>query len=392
MADTGKGSRGGAPRTRLTRIGRDRDLTGPFVNPPVVHATTVLFPDTETYATGNQRWRYGRRGTPTTAALQNAITELHNAAGTVLCPSGLSAAATALTAYLSAGDRVLIVDTVYDPVRQLADDLLAQQGVETVYFDPAIGDGIERLFDDRTRVVYAEAPGSLTLEMMDVDAVTAVAQRHGAVTIFDNTWATPLYYRPLDHGVDVVVETGSKYIGGHSDVMIGVAAANEAAWKRLEKTHGLLGLHVGPDDVFLALRGLRSLNVRLQAHQESAMEIATWLTKRDEVARVIYPPLPDDPGHALWRRDMNGGASLLAMTFHGWSMARARAFVDALQLFGLGASWGGYESLVVVMDPDRYRSATTWTEGPLVRLYIGLEDPADLIADLEAAFAAAAGA
>ena len=382
-----------APRTatRLVRAGRDKDLTGPFVNPPVVHASTVLFDTVDDMEAPRQRYVYGRRGTPTTEALTTAVAELEGAAGAVLCPSGLSAAATALLSCLSAGERLLMIDCVYGPVRHFAQTMLKRLGIETAFFDPLVGDGVATAMTERTRAVYLEAPGSLTFEMADVAVIAAAAKARGATVLCDNTWATPARYRPLDNGVDLAIVAGTKYIGGHSDVMLGTIAARADHWPALKQAHGSLGLHVGPDDVYLTLRGLRTLDVRLARHAGSALAVATWLTDRPEVARVLYPPLPGDPGHALWQRDMTGAGGLMGVVLAGWSEAQAKRFVDALQLFGIGASWGGFESLAILVRPERWRSATTWrAEGPVIRLFVGLEDPEDLIADLAAAFARAA--
>ncbi len=387
------------PMTRLVHTGRDRSVTGPFVNPPVVHASTVLFPTIEDmHATApggdpgrpQQRYTYGRRGTPTSDALEAAMNDLEGADGTVVVPSGLAAASIALLSCLSAGDRLLLVDSVYGPVRTFANTVLKQFGIEAAYFDPAAGAGIEAHFTANTRAVYLEAPGSLTFEMQDVPAIAEVAKRHGASVLFDNTWATPLYFKALDHGVDLSIISGTKYLGGHSDVMIGTVAARGEAWKKLKELHGAMGLHVGPDDMFLALRGIRTLAVRLDRHAASALTVARWLEARPEVSRVLYPPLESDPGHALWKRDMTGACGLFGMVLDGWSEAEAAQFADHLTLFGIGASWGGFESLITV--PHVTRTATRWkAEGPLIRLHIGLEDPADLIADLDAAFAHVGG-
>lgn len=378
-------------RTRLVRTGRDKSITGQFVNPPVVHASTVLFDSVDDLLHRRQRYAYGRRGTPTSEALEAAVTELEGAAGTVLCPSGLSAAATALLAYVNGGDHVLMVDSVYGPVRHYADTVLKRLGIEVTYYDPLIGTGIGDMFKERTRIVYMEAPGSLTFEMQDVPAIAAEAHARGATVLFDNTWATPVYFRPLDFGVDVVIEAGTKYFGGHSDLMLGTVSANEAAWADLKATHGALGTHVGPDDVYLGLRGLRSLAVRLDHHASSALTVAIWLEKRPEVSRVLYPALPSDPGHALWKRDMIGASGLFGIVFDGWSNKKAAQFIDGLQLFGIGASWGGFESLAI---PARVvRTATPWqAEGALIRLHIGFEDVGDLIADINQSFALVAEA
>lgn len=371
--------------TRLVRVGRA--LAGPFVNPPVIHASTVLFDSVDDMQQRRQPYVYGRRGTPTTESLETALAELDAAAGAALLPSGLSAATTAILSCVSAGDRILIVDTVYAPVRHFADTVLKRLGVETAYYDPALGSGIEALFDERTRAVYAEAPGSLTFEMQDLAAIAAVARRHDAVTLFDNTWATPLYFRPLEHGANLAVVAATKYIAGHSDLMLGYVAADASTWPRLKETHGMLGLHVGPDDVYLGLRGLRTLAVRLDRHARSALRIARWLSERPEIARVLYPPLEGDPGHALWKRDMAGGSGLLGAVLAGWSEEQTKRFIDGLALFGIGASWGGFESLAILAHPERSRSVTRWHgEGPTIRLHVGLEDPDDLIADLEAGF------
>ena len=376
------------PTTRLVRSGRDKSLTGPFVNPPVVHASTVLFESVDDMTHRRQRYVYGRRGTPTSEALEAAVSELEGAEGAALFPSGLSAAATAILSCVASGDRILIVDSVYGPVRHFADTILKRMGVETVYYDPSLAAGIETLFTDNTTAVYLEAPGSLTFEMQDLVAVSAIARDRGASVLFDNTWATPLFFRPLEHGADLSIMAGTKYLAGHADLMLGTVAAGGEPLKQLKETHGALGVHVGPDDVFLGLRGLRTLAVRLDRHQKSAKIVAEWLAARSEVARVLYPALTSDPGHSLWKRDMTGATGLFGVVLNGWSEEQAKAFVDGLKLFGIGASWGGFESLAILAHPKAQRTATVWqAEGPLLRLHIGLEDPEDLIADLEAGFA-----
>jgi cystathionine beta-lyase len=389
MAESGDGPEQPKPATRLVRAGRDKGITGPFVNPPVTHASTVLF-DSVADMRAPKGYVYGRRGNPTTDALCAALAELDGASGALVCPSGLAAASVALLASAGAGERVLMVDTVYGPVRHFAVTLHARLGVETVFFDPAIGAGIAELMTPNTRVVYAEAPGSLTFEMLDLPVIAAAAHASGATVMFDNSWATPLGFRPLDHGADISVMSATKYLAGHSDLIVGTLAANAALWPRLKEAHGTLGMHVGPDDVYLTLRGMRTLAVRLERHTASAVKIARWLQRRGEVARVLYPALANDPGHALWRRDMRGACGLFGLVFDRWDDARAVAFVNALTLFGIGASWGGFESLAIVTHPERTRSATRWTGGPVVRLHIGLEDPDDLIADLDQALAKAA--
>lgn len=377
--------------TRLVRMGRAKDLTGPFVNPPVIHASTVLFDSVDAMLDRRQRYVYGRRGTPTSDALEQAVAAFEDAAGAVLCPSGLSAVTTALLACLSTGDRILMVDTVYGPVRHFADTVLKRLGVATTYYDPAIGAGIASLFDERTTAVFLEAPGSLTFEMQDVPAIAAVARERGATVLMDNTWATPLFFKPLAFGVDLSIQAGTKYIGGHSDVNLGTVAAGPRLWPKLKEYHGTVGLCAAPDDIYLGLRGLRTLAVRLERQMQSALQVARWLAARQEVARVLYPALETDPGHALWKRDMSGASGLFGFVLAGWSEERAKRLIDSLSLFGIGASWGGFESLAILARPKAYRTAVPYeAEGPLVRLHIGLEEPADLIADLDAAFARAA--
>ena len=377
--------------TRLVHSGRDRDLAGPFVNPPVVHASTVLFETVDDMEHARQRYSYGRIGTPTTDALEATMNDLEGSDGTALVPSGLTAASLALLSCLSAGERVLIVDSVYGPVRRFADHFLKRMGIEVTYFDPALGaDAVAALFTANTRALYLESPGSLTFEMQDIAALAAAARARGTTVLADNTWATPLYFRALDHGVDLSIHSGTKYLGGHSDVMFGTVSARGEHWKKLRDLQRWMGLHLAPDDAFLALRGLRTLAARLPVHASSALKIARWLEARPEVARVLYPALPSDPGHALWQRDMTGASGLFALVFRGWERARAARFVDDLTLFGIGASWGGFESLATV--PTIVRTAKPWrAEGAVVRLHIGLDDSDDLIADLEAALDQAAG-
>ncbi|HET7715315.1 MAG TPA: cystathionine beta-lyase [Bauldia sp.] len=391
MSSSDQDDDGLRPATRIVRAGRDKSITGPFINPPVIHASTVLFENTDAMLDRRQRYVYGRRGTPTSEALESAVAEMEGAKGAVLCPSGLSAVSTALLSQLRSGDHILVVDCVYGPVRHLADTVLKRLGIRTTYFDPLIGAGIANLFEENTTLAYVEAPGSLTFEMQDVPAIAAVAHERGALVVADNTWATPFYFRPLDHGADISLMAGTKYLGGHSDVNIGTVAANERAWARLKETHGTLGLAVGPDDIYLALRGLRTLGVRLERQMKSGLEVAEWLVGRPEVSRVLHPALPGDPGHALWKRDMTGASGLFGFVLDGWSEAEAKGFVDGLRLFGIGASWGGFESLAILAKVGHLRTAVPWrAEGPLIRLHIGLEDPADLIADLERSFAAVA--
>jgi cysteine-S-conjugate beta-lyase len=383
------------PDTRLITGGRDLFSYHGFVNPPVHHASTVLYRSADDMLSTRGRYHYGRRGTPTSEALQQAMAEIEGpaCAGVALAPSGLAAISSALLSAASAGDHILVSDSVYEPTRILCNTVLKRLGIETSYYDPLIGAGIDTLFKPNTRLVFLESPGSLSFEMQDVPAIAAATHAKGALVAMDNTWATPLYFRALDFGVDLSIQAGTKYIAGHADVMIGMVAASAAAWPRLHQTVGTLGLCVGPDDIYLALRGLRTLSVRLARHQESGLKIARWMQARPEMARVIYPPLEGDPGHALWRRDFSGACGLFSVVLKPASDKAVRAFLDALTLFGLGYSWGGFESLVIPFDCTKFRAVTQWTPGgPTLRFHVGLEDPGDLIADLERGFAALAAA
>jgi cystathionine beta-lyase len=381
--------------TLLIAAGRDPKRHFGVVNPPVFRASTILYPDVETFEAPRQLRGvyYGRGGTPTTFALEDALAALAGAHGAVITSSGKTVIAQALMSFLKAGDHLLMVDSAYAPTRQLCDRVLARFGVETTYYDPLIGAGIEGLIRPETRVVFMESPGSLTFEVQDVPAIAAVARARGVLTMLDNTWATPLYFKALEHGVDIDLHAGTKYICGHSDTMIGVALAGEALYPQLR--HGMydLGSYSAPDDCYQALKGLRTLSVRLERHQANALELARWLQRRREVARVLYPALPDDPGHALWRRDFRGASGLFGVLLKPCPAAAWHALVDGLEHFGLGASWGGFESLIMPNHPERYRTATPWDASfPSIRIHAGLEDPADLIADLEAGFARLAAA
>ena len=382
-----------APETRLVLGGRDPAANYGFVNPPVQHVSTVLYPTAEDFLARRARYLYGRRGTPTSEALENALRAIEGAqcAGVALLPSGLAAISTALLAVLNAGDHLLVSDSVYQPTRKLCDGFLRRMGISTTYYDPLLGGKIADLVRENTRAVFVEAPGSLTFEVQDVPAIAAAAHDAGAVVLMDNTWATPIYFRALEKGVDLSIQAGTKYVGGHSDVMLGAVAANEATWKRLEEAVHLLGLCVGPDDIYLGLRGLRTLAVRLAQHGRAALQIARWLKGRSEIARVLHPALEDCPGHAIWARDFTGASGLFSVMFKAIDANAVHAFLNALQLFGIGASWGGFESLAIPFDCAAIRTATRWNpEGPTVRLHIGLENVDDLIADLERGFAAMA--
>jgi cysteine-S-conjugate beta-lyase len=383
------------PATRLVTGGRDTAANHGFVNPPVYHASTVLYPSAADFLARRARYVYGRRGTPTSEALEAALRELEGpaCAGVALLPSGLAAISTALLSVLKAGDHLLVTDSAYQPTRKFCDGILERYGVTATYYDPMIGSGIAALMRPNTRAVFVEAPGSLTFEVQDVPAIAEAAHAGGAVVLMDNTWASPLYFRPLDKGVDLSVQAGTKYIGGHSDVMLGTVSATAAVWERLRGTVHALGLCVGPDDMYLGLRGLRTLGVRLAQHYQAGLKVARWLAARPEVARVLHPALDTCPGHAIWARDFAGASGLFSVILKPVAQSAVNAFLDELDLFGIGASWGGFESLAIPFDCTAIRTATKWAPGgPTVRFHIGLEDVDDLIGDLERGFAALAAA
>ncbi len=392
MAESDDADRG--INTRLAHLGHDPyDYFG-FINPPVVHASTVLYPDAATMVSRRQRYTYGTVATPTTEALASAVTALEGAAGTILAPSGLAAVTVPLLGFLAAGDHLLVVDTVYGPTRRFADTMLRRLGIEVEYYHPGIGAEIAGRFKPNTRVVFAESPGSLTFEIQDVPALAAAAHASGIVLMLDNTWATPLCFRALDHGVDVVISAATKYQAGHSDVLFGTASANAAHWERLRDAYLLVGACPGPDDAYQVLRGLRTLGVRLARHQSTALALARWLEGRPEVARVLHPALDSHPDHALWKRDFIGATGVFSFVLAG-QPAGAHAFLNALTLFGLGYSWGGFESLAVPANLADRTILKAPRDGTVIRLQVGLEDVDDLKADLarglKAASAAAAG-
>jgi len=379
------------PETYLALGGRDPFAHHGFVNPPVYHASTLLYRTAQDYLARRGRYQYGRRGTPTSEALEAALRAIEGpaCAGVALLPSGLAAIATALLSTLRAGDHVLVSDSVYEPTRRFCDSVLVRYGIATSYYDPLIGAGIAQLMQENTRAVFVESPGSLSFEVQDVPAIAAAAHARGALVLMDNTWASPLLFRALDKGVDLAIQSATKYIGGHADVMLGVVAANAASWPELRKMVINSGLCVGPDDIYLGLRGLRTLGVRLARHQQSGLAIARWLAARPEGLRVLHPALPSDPGHALWRRDYSGASGLFSVVLKPVPQEAVYKFLNTLTLFGIGASWGGYESLAIPFDCTAVRTATRWAPGgPTVRFHIGLEDVDDLIADLERGFAA----
>lgn len=395
MADTsGKGTWG--INTRLAHGGHDPASFHGFVNPPVVHASTVLFPDAATMESRKQKYTYGTRGTPTSDALAAAIDELEGSAGTVVVPSGLAAVVLPFLACLKAGDHALVVDSVYFPTRNLCDTMLKRLGIETTYYDPMIGEGIRDLMRPNTTLVHTEAPGSNTFEMQDIPAIARVAREFGAVVTIDNTWATPLFFKPLDHGVDISIHAATKYPAGHSDILIGTVSANAALWPKLHEAFITMGICAGPDDVYATLRGLRTMGVRLERHQASALALARTLEGRPGIARVLHPALESFPGHDLWKRDFKGSSGIFSIVLDvpdpQRHRAKAHAFLDALRLFGLGYSWGGYESLAVHVNLGDRVVAKAPPQGPVMRLQIGLEDVADIMADIERGLAAAAAA
>ena len=380
------------PDTVAAHAGRDPQRYSGLVNTPVFRGSTVLFPDVASYESRDpddyKVMRYGIYGTPTTFALEEAVTQLEGGHAAVALPSGLAAIVAALAAFVKSGDHILVSDSVYQPTRNFCDRRLRTLGVETEYYDPLIGAGIAGLIRLNTTVVFCEAPGSLTFEMQDIPAIAAAAHARGIPVLADNTWGTPYFFRSFERGVDVSIHAGTKYIAGHSDVMMGLVVTNEQHWLKVRRAVADYGYCVSPDDCYLALRGLRTIGARMRQQQQSALEVARWLQARPEVERVLYPALESDPGHAIWKRDFSGAASLFGVVLKPAGERAVAALIDALTLFGIGSSWGGFESLAIRADPGRIRTATRWNPGgPLLRLHIGLEDPSDLIADLERGFA-----
>ncbi|ATA26203.1 cystathionine beta-lyase [Brenneria goodwinii] len=379
--------------TKVIHAGRHpEDFLG-TVNTPVYRTSTVIC-DSMAEWESKQRQQttfdepelfYGRHGTPTSKTLQDAIAALEGGYKSFVYPSGVSACATAILAFASADDHVLVPDNVYGPVRQIAGSILKRFRINVEFYDPALGADIEKLFRPETRVVYTESPGSMTFEMQDIPAIAAVAHRHDAVVVMDNTWASPLYFQPFTKGVDISVQAATKYIVGHSDVMMGMITATQATYQRLKETTHELGLLASPDDCYLAQRGLRTLHVRLERHWKTGIRLAEFLARQPEVARVMHPVLPGDPGHALWKRDFTGASGLFAFEFRPELSAKRTAFVEALTLFCIGGSWGGYESLILPLNPVRSLHSDVHS-GTLVRIHAGLESVDDLLADLEQAF------
>jgi cysteine-S-conjugate beta-lyase len=380
------------PDTLITHAGRKPEQNFGVVNPPVYHASTILHPNVAHFEAAEARRFddvvYGRFGTPTQFALEEAMAALEGGARAVAVCSGAAACFTALLAYLQAGDHVLVPDTVYGPVRNFTTGFLAKFGVAFDFYDPMVGAGIGALVKPNTKVIYLESPGSLTFEVQDLPAIVAVAKARGITTMIDNTWSSPLFLRPLTMGVDVSMVAATKYIVGHSDAMMGVCICTKDSFEPVKRSALQLGYHAAPDDSYLALRGLRTVGVRMRAHEQAALKVAHWLKARPEVDRVLHPALPDCPGHEFWKRDFAGSSGLFSFILRReFAKPAVDAMLDGLELFGLGASWGGFESLVVPARVARMRTATKWDAGPMLRLHIGIEDTDDLIADLDQGFA-----
>lgn len=373
--------------TRLLHSGRDPEKQFGFVNPPIVRGSTVIYPTLDHLQNADMEYTYGRQGTPTIKGLEQAIADLEGGDRTVLCPSGLNAISLALTAFTQAGDHILVTDSVYRPTRRFCEQVLKKYQVETTYYDPVIGSDIEKLIRPNTKIIFTESPGSQTMEMQDIPAISAIAKEKNILVALDNTWASPLYYKPFDHGVDIAIQACTKYVVGHADAMLGSVTVKAKHAAQLKATHTNFGLCPGPEDAFIGLRGMRTLGVRLERHWRSALKVAQWLESRPEVKRVMYPALESDPGHEIWKRDYLGASGLFSIILHPVPEPAVAAFLDNLALFGLGYSWGGYECLVIPFDPSSYRSATQWSEtGQALRFHIGLDDADDLIADLESGF------
>ena len=377
--------------TTIATAGLDPFSNHGVVNPPVYHASTIVFPTlAEWQASRDPNYkgtRYGRAGTPTTFALQDAVAEIEGGDRCLAVACGAGAVCTVLLTFADAGDHVLVADTVYGPTRRVCQEMLPRFGIETTFYDPMIGAGIAGLLRPNTKLVYLEAPGSMTFEVQDVPAITAAAHAGGAITVFDNTWASPLFFKPFEHGVDVSVSAATKYVGGHSDIMLGLITMTEAMFPIIQPTVINLGGCPGPDDCYLALRGLRTLGVRLARHQESALDLAHWLLDRPEVSRVMHPALADHPGHEFWKRDFLGSSGLFGFVLNPLSQTALAAMLDGMTLFHMGASWGGFESLLIPASLEKMRTATVWDDpGQVMRLHVGLEDVDDLKADLEAGF------
>jgi len=381
------------PDTLLAHAGRDPAANFGVVNPPVYHASTIVHQSVadlekaQKNRYGVDQVVYGRYGTPTTFALEQAVAALEGGPRAIAFCSGAAACYAALLAFVKAGDHVLVTDSVYGPVRTFCNNFLARFGVETAFYNPTMGEGIAALIRPNTRLIYLESPGSLTFEVQDTPAIVKLAKARKIKTVLDNTWAAPLFFKPLDLGVDVEVIAGTKYIVGHSDAMMGLAVTTEDSFLPVREAATQMGNHAAPDDCYLALRGLRTAGVRLRQHEKTALELARWLEKRKEVERVLHPALASFPGHNLWKRDFTGSSGLFSFILKSGTPKRAvDAMLDGMELYGMGFSWGGFESLLVPVYPEHLRSAVKWQSGPVLRLHAGLEDVGDLVADLEAGF------
>lgn len=368
-------------KTRLLHTGRGGENHFGAVNPPTYHASTILYDSYDDMMNLRRPFHYGRAGNPTTRALEETLTELENGHNTLLLPSGLAACTLPLLALAQPGDHILVSDSVYNPTRSFCDTTLTRFGVTTEYFDPCCGADIEGLLRENTRLIFLESPGSLTMEMNDVPAICKIARAKNIVTVMDNTWATPLYFKPLDHGVDVSVQSLTKYVVGHADALMGSVSMTKELFTALKLTHRQIGYAVGGDDAALALRGLRTLSVRLEQHMKNALKIADWLETMPQVTQVLHPALPSHPQHALWQRDFNGASGLFSFVLPPSPPEALAAMMDEMTFFGMGFSWGGFESLMI--HGLIIRDHADWP-APLIRLHIGLEDTDELIADLEA--------
>ena len=374
--------------TRVTHSGRAPAEHFGMVNTPVYRASTILFPNLAALeAKEGAKLRYGRRGTPTTHALEDAICALEGSEHTLVAPSGVSAISVVLMSYAEPGAHFLVADSSYGPTRKFCEFTLRKFGIKTTYYDPAIGAGIESLIRPETKLIWMESPGSQTFEIQDVAAITETARRHGIVTVIDNTWSGGYFCQPIAQGADISLQAGTKYISGHSDVMLGTIACSAAVYDRLRETYLRFGICVSSDDAYLALRGLRTLGVRMNHHHASGIEVANWLLEQPEVLRVMHPALPQDPGHQMWKKYFTGASGLFGFVMKPVDHDALARMFDGFSLFGMGSSWGGFESLIVPSNPSVYRTATEWNPGgQTVRIHVGLEDPADLISELRMGF------
>jgi len=379
--------------TRAITKGRTSAEHHGVVNTPVYHASTILHPDVDAFEkrhdpnANRRKVIYGLLGTPTTFDLEEVLADLEGGHDAVLVPSGLASISVALLSFLRPGDHLLVADTVYPPTRSFCDQHLARFDITVDYYDPLVGGEIESLIQPATRVIFMESPGSFTFEVQDIPAITEVARKRGITTILDNTWSTPLFFKSFSHGVDVSVHAATKYLSGHSDVVMGAIICAEHAWDNVRRTHRHLGQCVGPDDAYVTLRSIRNLSTRLNAHHKQGLALAEWLAQRDEVAEVLHPGLSEHPGHAVWQRDYLGACGLFSIVLHPKSREAVLAMVNGMELFRIGASWGGFESLMIPVYPEQYRTATAWDASrPTLRIHAGLEDLDDLTSDLEAGF------